>query len=162
MPCYYLFTQVLPNAETPETVCDAVAAGDDVSVVITNAPYGSSTFVAEITDPAQSIDQSFTLTAPTKRDQSAECVVQLPPGKVGPTPLRYSKLADFVSVSFTNCTATATQNAGDVLDMDQLATGSDGAFTVTALTMKSPTRAKASTVAPTLPDPTWSVIWVRQ
>jgi hypothetical protein len=69
-------------------------------------------------------------------------------------------LADFGTVTFTNCAATATQNAGPDLDTDQLAAGSDGAFNVTAFSLGSRSQPKASTIAPAFPDLTWSVDWV--
>jgi hypothetical protein len=159
-PCYYLFTEVHPGAENPFTGCGGVSPGDAISVDVTNSPFGSSTFVATVTDNNSPVAPPITLTAPSKRDRSAECVVQLPPGDVGPTPAHYTDLADFGSVSFSECQATASQNAGNSLDVDQLASGSDGAFTVKALTMGRLTKPKATTGAPDFPDPSWVVTWL--
>jgi hypothetical protein len=158
-PCYYLFTEVLPGAEDPFTGCSAVSPSDDLTVEVTNSPFGSSTFVVTFTDNGDQVDSPIYLTANSKRDKSAECIVQLPPGNVGPTPAHYTQLADFGSVAFTQCQGTATQNAGNSLDVDQLASGSDGAFTVTALHVGRGGNTKATTVAPDFPDPTWSVSW---
>jgi hypothetical protein len=163
-PCYYVFTEVLPGSENPSTSgCSGVSPGDDISVDVTNSPFGSSTFVATITDNNAPVGGSpVTLKAPTKRDRSAECVVQLPPKTVGTTSpqLHYKKLADFGSVSFTQCQATATQNAGNALDTEELSSGSDGAFTVAALIMGSRSKSKATIVQPSPPDPSWSVTWI--
>ena len=163
-PCYYAFTEVRPGTEhpIPGTGCSgSVSPGDDISVDVTNSPFGSSTFVATITDNGNALVPPITLTAQTKRDKSAECVVQLPPGYVGPTPAaHYTELADFGTVSFTGCSATATQNAGPTLDTDQLATGSDGAFAVTSLNLGRHARSKATTMAPSFPSLTWSVSWI--
>jgi hypothetical protein len=159
-PCYYLFTEVKPAAETPITECSGVAPGDNISVDVSNSPFGSSVFVVTITDNGTVFGgQPITLTASTYSDKSAECVVQLPPGHVGPTPGSYKRLADFGSVSFTQCQATATQNAGNALDVNQLATGSDDSFSVTSLNMGSRTKVLATTGAPSFPNLTWSVSW---
>jgi len=158
-PCYYLFTKVLPGAESPITGCSGVAPGDDLSVDVANSPYGSSTFVITIVDNGNPVGQPTVLTARTFRDTSAECVVELPSGKVGPTPAKYKQLADFGSVSFTQCEATATQDAGNALDVDQLPTGSDDIFTVTTLNMGNRIASKATVNPPDFPDLTWSVSW---
>jgi peptidase A4-like protein len=159
-PCYYLFTEVKPATEEPITACSGVAPGDDISVDITNSPYGSSAFDATITVNGSIFGgQPIILTASKYKDKSAECVVELPPGHVGPTSGRYHQLADFGSVSFTQCQATATENAGNALDVDQLATGSDDSFIVTSLDLGNRTKVLAKTVPPTFPDLTWSVAW---
>jgi len=158
-PCYYLFTEVLPAAETSITGCGGVTPGDDLSVDVTNSPFGSSIFVVTVKDNGVQVGQPITLTASTYDDKSAECIVQLPPGKVGPTPSRHKELADFGSVSFAQCQATATQSAGTALDVNQLSTGSDDAFTVTSLNMGNSTKSLATTVAPSFPELTWSVSW---
>jgi hypothetical protein len=159
-PCYYIFTEALPGTENPITGCSAVAPGDDFSVDISNSPYGSSTFIVEMKDNGSPVGGSpITVTAPSKRDASAECIVQLPPGNVGITPTHYTKLADFGTVSFTNCTATATQNAGPSLDVDPLASGSDGAFTVSQFNMMIPSKGVTATNPPSFPNLDWSVTW---
>jgi hypothetical protein len=159
-PCYYLFTEILPGSESPVTGCSGVAAGDDLQVDVTNSPYGSSVFDVTFTDNGNVVDQPIVLTARNYSDKSAECVVQLPPGKVGPTPARYKQLADFGSVSFSQCQATATEDAGTNLDVDQLASGSDDTFAVTALNMGTKTTLKATTGFPIFPNPGWTVSWV--
>ena len=162
-PCYYLFTGVHLSNETPlPPGCGAVSPGDDVSVDIANQPFGSSSFVATIkVNSVLFDDQTFPLFEQSKRDRSAECVVELPNGLVGPgTAVHYSQLADFGSVSMTDCTATASQNAGDNLDTEPLSIGTDGAFTVKALTLNTFTHPKATTAPPAFPDLTWSVDWV--
>jgi hypothetical protein len=159
VPCFYLFTEVLPSVETPTTAC-SVSPGDHVSVDVRNSPFGSSTFVATMTDTDASINQTTDLTAPTKRDKSAECVVQLPSGKVGSTPTRYKQLADFGTVSFSNCSATATENAGDTLDTEPLVLGSDGAFAVKGLNMGTAKHPLATVGTPAWPDLGWTVTWV--
>jgi len=159
-PCYYLFSEVLPGTESPITGCSGVAPGDDISVDVDNSPFGSSSFVVTIKDNGEPFGAPVTVTAPSKRDRSAECVVQMPPGNVGPTPTHFTQLADFGTVSFTACSATALQNAGNNLDTNQLAEGSDGAFTVSALNLGTRTRSRATVSAATLPDPTWTVSWV--
>jgi hypothetical protein len=131
-----------------------------MSVDVTNSPFGSSTFVATITDITTSASETVMLQAPSKRDASAECVVELPPGDIGPSDVHYTQLADFHTVTFTDCQATATQNAGNSLDVDQLPSGSDGAFTVTAFNLGTRTRSKATTTEPVWPNPAWSVNWV--
>lgn len=159
-PCYYFFTEVLPGTENPITGCGGASPGDAISVDVTNSPYGSSTFVVTMTDNGSPVGSSpMTVTAPSKRDKSAECVVQLPPANVGPTPTHYTQLADFGSVSFTQCGATAIQNAGNSPDVDQLAEGSDGAFAVRALDMGSLISPKAVTGMPSFPDLTWTTTW---
>jgi hypothetical protein len=161
-PCYYLFTAVHLSNETPISACGGVNAGDDVSVDIANKPFGSSTFVATIKVNGDMFDnQTFSLFEPSKRDSSAECVVELPTAPVGPgTAAHYSQLADFGAVAMTDCQATATQNAGDTLDTESLATGSDGALAVRALTMGKGARSLASTTAPTFPGLDWSANWL--
>jgi hypothetical protein len=160
-PCYYLFTEVRPGTENPITACGGVSPGDDLSVDIQNSPFGSSSFVITIVDNGNAVGQPITVTAPSKRDQSAECVVELPPGNVGETPqAHYTKLADFGSVSFTGCSATASPIAGTNLDSDELAEGSDGAFKVTSLNMGTLVNVKATTTAPDWPASNWSVSWV--
>ena len=47
-PCYYLFTQVHPQNETPVTACGGVSPGDNVSVDLADQLYGSTTFVATV------------------------------------------------------------------------------------------------------------------
>jgi Peptidase A4 family len=151
---------VLPGAESPITSCGGANPGNAVTVDVTNQPFGSSSFVLTITDNGTPVGGSpITVSAPNKRDKTAECVVQLPPGDVGPTPAHYTELADFGTAFFSKCQATATQNAGDSLDVDQLASGSDGAFTVTSLDMGRPNQSKAITEAPNFPNPAWSVSW---
>jgi len=160
-PCYYFFTEVLPGAENP-AACSSVTPGDDIAVDVTNSPFGTSRFIVTMTDNGNPVAGSpFTLAAPTKRDKSAECVVQLPPGVVGPGPAHYTYLADFTSVTFTSCTATATQNAGSSLDTDQLASGSDGAFTVKAINLGTARKTKAAVGGSNLPDLSWNVTWLR-
>jgi hypothetical protein len=163
-PCYYLFTGVHLSDETPVTECDVVGPGDDVSVDVVNQPFGSSTFLATITVNGNVVDgEPFTLSEPSKRDASAECVVELPSGLVGPgTPERYRQLANFSTpISFTDCAATATQNAGNSPDSEQLATGTDGTFVVKALNMGNGLKPLATTTAATLPSEEWSVNWLR-
>jgi hypothetical protein len=161
-PCYYTFTEVSPGAESP-SACSSVQPGDDIAVDVTNSTFGTSRFIVTMTDNGNPVAGSpFTLVAPTKRDKSAECVVQLPPGTVGPSPsAHYTALADFAVVTFTSCAATATQNAGSNLDTDQLATGSDGAFTVNALNLGNPRKTKAAVGGSHLPDLSWNVTWLR-
>jgi hypothetical protein len=164
-PCYYFFTEVLPGTESPIPgpggACGGASPGDAVSVDVTNSPFGSSSFIISIIDNGEAVTSPITVTAPSKRDKSAECVVQLPPGDVGPTPAHYTELADFSSVTFTQCQATATQNAGDSLDVDQLPSGSDGAFAVTTLNMGTHTVPKAMTVPPSdFSNLAWTVNWV--
>jgi hypothetical protein len=160
-PCYYLFTEVLPGTESPITGCGGVSPGDSLSADVTNSPFGSSTFVITMMDNGSSVGGSpISVTAPTKRDRSAECVVQLPPGNVGPTPAHYTELADFGSVSFTQCQATASENAGNSLDVDQLPSGSDGAFGVKLLNMGRKSSPAATTGPADFPGLTWSVSWL--
>jgi hypothetical protein len=165
-PCYYFFTQVRPGSEQPQpSGCGALAPGDVISVDVKNAPFGSSTFVATISDNGSPVGQPINLIAPTKRDKSAECVVQLPsqsvvaPGTT--TPIIYKQLAEFGTVAFTQCQAMATQNAGPTLDTDQLASGSDGTFSVRSLNMGSHVKTLATTDAPSWPATSWSVSWDR-
>jgi len=165
-PCYYLFTQVLPGTENPiGSACSGVSPGDQITADVTNSPFGSSTFLATLTDNGSQVGSPITLTAPTKRDRSAECVAelpaggQLPSGSVGATPGDI-ELAGFGSISFTQCQATATQNAGDTLDTDQLAMGSDGAFSVVSLNMGNPGRPLATVAPPSFPGLQWSVNWL--
>ena len=160
-PSYYLFTGVHRSSETPITGCGTVAPGDDVFVDITNHPFGSSTFVATIkVNGTELCGAPFTLSEPSKRDRSAECVVELPAGFVGSgIPADYQQLAHFTPVQFSECVATATQNAGDLLDTEQLATGTDGAFVVRALNMgRNPL---AQPTQPDFPGIAWSVNWSR-
>jgi hypothetical protein len=159
-PCYYLLTEVRPGSEDPITPCSAVAPGDDISVDIENSPFGSSSYTVSITDNGTSEGEPIQLTAPSWKDASAECVVEQPEGRVGITPTRYKRLADFGTVTFTNCAATAAPNAGGSLDTDQLATGSDGAFKVTSLDLGTKVRSKATVGQPNWQDLTWSVSWV--
>jgi hypothetical protein len=159
--CYYLFTEVRPGTEDPITDCSGVSPGDDLSIDVVNSPFGSSTFVITISDNGSAVGSPITLTAPSKRDKSAECVVQLPPGKVGLARAHYTQLADFGSVTFTECSATATPDAGTSLDTDGLESGSDGAFKVTSLNLGSSTKSKATVAAPDWPDLSWSVTWLR-
>ena len=159
-PCYYAFEQVLPGAETPMTACSGVSPGDVITVDVTNNPFGSSTFVVTTSDNGNSVGQPLTLTAPSKRDKSAECVVQLPPGNVGPTPAHYKELADFGTVTFSSCAATATEIAGNTLDTDQLETGSDGAFSVRGYSLGSHVKPMTSLTLASLPDQAWSVNWL--
>jgi hypothetical protein len=163
-PCYYLFNEVGPGAQNLMTSgCAGVAPGDDLAVAVSNAPFGSSIFDVSITDTPEDGGPPFTLTdtlTVTKySDASAECVVQLPSVHIGQTHARYQELADFGSVSFTQCEATATEKAGGVLDVEQLPTGSDDAFTVTALDMGTRIDSLATTVPPAFPNSSWSVNW---
>jgi Peptidase A4 family len=163
-PCYYLFTGVHTGNETPVTGCGGVAPGDVVSVDVANNTFGSSTFIATISVNGNELNgQPFTLTEPSKRDKSAECVVELPPGLVGPSPAaHYTEVADFTTpVTFTDCSATATANAGDALDTESLVMGSDGAFTVDALNLGGNANPRATTTAPAYPSLAWQVNWVR-
>jgi hypothetical protein len=106
--------------------------------------------------------QPFVLSEPSARDASAECVVELPAGLVGPgTSEHFKRLAAFTPVTFTSCSATATQKAGSSLDTDQLASGSDGAFAVSELSMGNRSKPLATTTAPAFPVTAWSVNWVR-
>jgi len=161
-PCYYLFTGVHTSNETPVPGgCGEVSPGNVVSIDVANQPFGSSTFMATITVNGSVVDgQPFRLSEPSKRDGSGECVVELPAGFVGPgTPTHYPDLADFTPVTFTDCAASATPNAGTGLDTEQLATGSDGDFVVRALSMgRNPL---ATTTPPAFPNLAWSVNWSR-
>lgn len=161
-PCYYLFTEVHPSNETQVTGCGGVSPGDDVQVDVANNPFGSSRFLATITVNGSVVDgQPFTLSERTRRDQSAECVVELPSGVVGPpTPALYKELANFTPVTFTDCAATATANAGTTPDSEQLSMGSDGAFKVSALALGGIIAPLATTATPTYPALTWSVNWL--
>jgi hypothetical protein len=162
-PCYFLFLQLQPSNEFPVTGCGGVIPGDDVYVDITSQPFGSSNVVITMKVNGTTVDgQSFTLTEPNTRDASAECVVELPSGLVGsPALSHYKKLAEFTPVSFTDCDATATENAGIALDSEQLTTGSDGAFSVNRLNMGKNTNLIATTTAPAYPNSTWSVSWLK-
>jgi hypothetical protein len=163
-PCYYLFNEVGPGAQNLMTSgCSGVTPGDNLAVRVSNEPYGSSVFLVTITDTPEGGGPPFTvtdtLTVAKYLDASAECVVQLPDIHVGQTRARYHDLADFGSVSFTQCQATATEKGGDALDVDQLPTGSDDAFTVTDLDMGNRTNSLATTVPPNFPNSSWSVNW---
>jgi hypothetical protein len=158
-PCYYLFTEVNPGHETPVTACSGVAPGDDISADVTNSPYGSSTFITTLTDSTNGFSATDSVNSPNWRDASAECVAQLPQGPTGLVPVKYKELADFGSVTFTSCSATAAAKAGTNPDTEQLAVGSDGAFSVSALYMGTRTRPLATTVGPSWPALTWSVTW---
>jgi hypothetical protein len=158
-PCYYVFTGVHMSNETSVTGCGGVSPGDDVSVDIENQPFGSSTFMATVKVNDTVVDgQPFVLSEPSTRDASAECVVELPAGVVGPgTPARFKHLPGFSIVNFANCSATATQKAGDSIDTDQLASGNDGAFNVSELAMGKKSKPLATTTGPAFPLSGWSV-----
>ena len=165
-PCYYFFTQVRPETEQPLPLgCAAYAPGDVISVDLKNYEFGSSNFILNITDNDSSVVSNENIADPNKRDRSAECVVQLPPEDVvapgTSTPVHFTQLADFGTVTFSECQATATQNAGDSLDTDQLASGSDGSFTVKAFNMGSQAKTLATTGAPVWPAASWTVTWDR-
>jgi hypothetical protein len=158
-PCYYLFTEVNPGHETPVTACSGVAQGDDISADVTNSPYGSSTYITTLTDSTNGFSATDSVNSPNWRDASAECLAQLPQGPTGLVPAKYKELADFGSVAFTSCSATAGARAGTTSDTEQLASGSDGAFAVSALYMGTRTRPLATTVGPSWPASAWSVTW---
>jgi hypothetical protein len=158
-PCYYLFTQAYPGHETPVTACSGVAPGDHISADVTNSPRGSSTFITTLTDSTNGSSATDSVNSPNWQDASAECVTQLPQGPTGLVPVKYKELADFSSVTFTSCSATAAAKAGTNPDTEQLAAGSDGAFSVSALYMGTRKAPLATTVGPSWPALTWSVAW---
>jgi len=163
-PCYYLYTQVAPGGQVPLVPgdCTEVAPGDEVSVDLSNSPFGTSSFVATISDNGSTVGQPVMLMNSDRLDRSAECVVQMPQRTDHPLPTttRYDQLSDFGSVTFSQCQATATQVAGSSPDVDQLASGSDGAFAVSTLHMGSGSKVRAATTEPTFPDTSWTVSWM--